>query len=157
MALEAAGAKAQAEGVGVLANSPRLFVISYNIKDGNGQKEQQERRRSIKAWFENNRNVGLSISGEGVREADVPSDNVNLNSSLPYNAVTTIHVEIPENSEEYSPLEKELLQRMQLVASQESYAFDPTLKNVIEIRIVQAPKEGWTVWEQNRQNSFVEI
>jgi hypothetical protein len=52
-----------------------------------------------------------------------------------------------------SPLEIELLQKMQFIASQEAYSFDPKLEKVLEIRIVQVPSGWWEELERKYNNS----
>lgn len=160
-ALEAAGARALSEGVGVLPNSPKLFVVTYSSKDGEGQKEQKHRREAIKRWFVEGKKVARSISGEGSKEVDVPVENEKSEFLLPEESVVSLHVDIvidkSSKLENYSPLEKELLQKMQFVADQESYAFDPSLLDVVEVRLVGAPKEGWMEWGNKRKNSFKEV
>jgi hypothetical protein len=42
-----------------------------------------------------------------------------------------------------SPVEEELIRVNNIVASQESIMRDPTLENIIEIRLVKAPQGGW--------------
>ena len=138
-----AGTKAKLEAVGIWSGSPRVFVVSYG-SDSGGSKAG--RRKAIKDWLVNNTKLDIANDREGSIAIETPAVGGSSDSMVASSAIIEIHVQLPEKGASRSPLEIELLQRMQMIASQESYFFDPTLENVIEVRIVQVPSEGWDKW-----------
>ena len=138
-----AATKAKIEAVGIYPNSPRVFVTTYSNDSGDSI---QSRREAIKNWLVNNVKLDVANSGQGVIAIQTPAVGGSSDSMISLDSIIEMHIQLPEKGADRSPLEIELLQRMQMVASQESYFFDPTLENVVEVRIVQMPSGGWDKW-----------
>lgn len=146
------GTKAKEDAVGVYPNSPRLFVVTYGVEDDSG--EFKTRRSAIKDWLtKTGIKLNINNKGPGVEMVETPSIGTGSDNMVASNAVIDMHIKIPKKDIVRSPLEKELLQNLQFVASQEAYSFDSKLENVVEVRLVQVPNGGWQEWDKTYNNS----
>jgi hypothetical protein len=124
------------------ADSSRIYIITYAGDDD----LQNQRREVVARWFENperpsvsGSNVGLpDLNVQSAKEEDVSS------SRIPAALIKHEHIRLClPKGESFSATENELLVKNGTMASQETLTLDPTLKNVVEIRLRKPPAGGW--------------
>lgn len=127
--------------------SSRIYVISY----GGLEEVQDARARNVETWFHcpfspTEPQNGIGPNGLGNTENLLntsPQSDMNIgNYQIGADYTRRTHIKQTQEYETLSASEKELL-RSGLVASQKTMGIDPTLKNVIEIRLRQPPSGGW--------------
>ena len=126
--------------------SSKIFIVSF----GGDKNLQDSRADAIRSWFNSPYSPaepqnGLGVDGIGGDLLSSGSNNVDKEISdyqVNDSYLQKTHVKQTEDYKDLSPSEKELL-RSGLVATQKTISMDRTLKNVIELRLRQPPKNGW--------------
>ena len=131
-------------------SSSKVFIMSYSGDEGT----QQTRRDMAKQWFmhpeqpEEVKN-GIGMNGAGGTSSPTntsPQDNTQNTSDyvVSQNVIEDNHLKLclPSGGK-LTSTEEELIKKHRIVASQESISLDPSLENIIEIRLVQPPDGGW--------------
>lgn len=126
--------------------SSKIFIVSF----GGDENLQDSRANAIRSWFNsphypNQPGNSTGIDGVGgdllLNESNSVEKEISdyqINDS--YLSIT--HVKQTEDYKNLSLSERELL-RSGLIATQKTISMDRTLKNVIELRLRQPPKNGW--------------
>jgi len=129
-----------------VSESSKIYLIAY----GGDKDEQNIRIGRIRSWFHSPYAPGEPSGGVGADgRGDVVNTN-NINTSdknigdYQINAayIDSTYIRQSEEYKNLSTSEKNFL-KSGLVASQKTRGIDPTLKNVIEIRLRQPPVGGW--------------
>lgn len=128
------------------SENPRIYILSFLNKDD--KVLQQQRAKAIQDWFispsapnEARNGTGLDGIGGDLLVGSNTSNNIN-DYQIKKDYIRIEYVNQIDDYDNLLPSEKELL-RSGLAASQQAFSRDKTLKNVIEIRLRQPPKNGW--------------
>jgi len=125
--------------------SPRVYLVSYA-----GETEIQDARKTeISLWLqspEEPKSQGNIVGSSGTTTS-APDDlfgSAQVNYVIDKKFIELQHISLclPEGKN-LTSVEEELIRVNNIVASQETIMIDPTLQNVIEIRLVKAPQGGW--------------
>jgi hypothetical protein len=127
--------------------SSKIFIVSF----GGDKNTQDSRANAIRSWFNSpyypnepkNGIGGDGIGGDLISNTSNSVDKEISDYQINDSYLKITHVKQTEDYKNLRPSEKELL-RSGLVATQKTISIDRTLKNVIELRLRQPPKNGWS-------------
>jgi hypothetical protein len=144
--LKSSAIKAKASIIGESESiSPQIFLVSYSGEES----FYGSRKVSIMNWFTSTTAPGPkdNLVGPTNTAPPAPSDlfgSSSVNYTIDKKFIKAKHMKLcSTEGAGLSSVEEELIRVHNIVASQESMMRDPTLKNIIEIRLVKAPQGGW--------------
>ena len=131
-------------------NSPKIFIISY----AGDETIQEYRRQAVERWLSQPESPISAANGEGIGGLgsdfmpSMSSSGVGQDDLSGYVVDTNliksghIHLCLPDG-EQFTDVERDLLEKYYAAPSREARLIDSSLKNVIEIKLIQPPAGGW--------------